>query len=266
MDQPFDQVERRRGRLLGLAGLVLMVMCATLLLVTWSSQGISFEFSFEQRWPTLAGLAGLVVLFVLYGQSQHRELAALERRLRDLAVREAAMQARFAELSFLFDTSTQLQLRLDLAGMLELAVQRLVPCLDAHQASIMLFDESTGMLEVVATAGADASRAAGARAKPGEGIAGQVFNTGETLLLTPEVLRERFPNRFEKGREVGSAVCAPMRFRGGTIGVVCVSRTDGESFQRSHADMLARFAEHCAATVVKTHHHQQLLAQVRKAG
>ena len=265
MAQPFDHLERQRSRLLGLAGLLLTLTCATLLLVTWSSQGVAFDFSLAQRWPTLVGLGGLVLIFVFYGQAKHRELAALERRLREMAVREAAMQARFSELSFLFDTSTQLQLRLDLGGMLELAVQRLVPCLDAHQASIMLFDESNGMLEVRAVAGVDSGLVAGSKVKPGDGIAGHVFTSGETLLLTPEVMRERFPEWIKQGRTIGSAVCAPMRFRGSTIGVVSVSRGSGEPFQRSHAEMLGTFAEHCAATVVKTHHHQQVLAQVRKA-
>ncbi len=264
MTQHFENVERQRGRLLALAGLLLTLTCATLLLVSWSDHGATLDLDFAQRWPTLVGLAGLVLVFVLYVQAKHRELAALERRLRDLAVSEAAMQARFSELAFLFDTSTQLQLRLDLTGMLELAAQRLVPCLDAQQASIMLYEEGTGALETRAAAGVDAERVAGARVRPDEGIAGHVFTTGETLLLTPEVMRERFPDHVKPGRTIGSAVCAPLRFRGAIIGVMSVARGGGDPFTQGHADMLTAFAEHCAATVVKTHHHQQVLEQVRR--
>ena len=200
-----------------------------------------------------------------YLQQKHRELARLEGRLRDLAVREAAMNARFTELSFLFDVSTQLQLRLDLSGVLELAAQRLVPCLDAHQASIMLFNPATGMLDVKAVAGVDAQMVAGGHVKPGEGVAGHVFATGEVLNVTPEVMNGRFPEHVKRGRTIAAGLCVPMRFRGNAIGVVSVSRTEGEPFGDLHARMLAAFAEHCAATVVKTQHHHQLLEKVKAA-
>jgi len=44
-----------------------------------------------------------------------------------------------------------------------------------------------------------------------------------------------------------------------------VTRTHGESFEPSRVKMLEAFAEHCAATVVKTHHHHQTLRHVRVA-
>jgi signal transduction protein with GAF and PtsI domain len=180
-------------------------------------------------------------------------------------VREAALQAHFSELSFLFDISTQLQLRLDLNSMLELAAQRLLPCLDAHQSSIMLLNEETGLLEVRAASGVDAERVVHAKVAPGEGVAGQVFTSGEVLNLTAASAREQFANQPDYGRQIAAGLCVPMRFRGNPIGVVCVTRTTGEPFSDLHARMLASFAEHCAATVVKTNHHHDLLTSVRKA-
>jgi len=263
MSQQFDNVDRQRGRLFGLGGILIAALCATLLLV--SSNGDTTGIALERRWPTLVGLAGLVTLFVLFAQYQHRKLAAMESRLRELAVREATLQARFSELSFLFDTSTQLQLRLDLHGMLDLAAQRLLPCLDAHQSSIMLFDESSGMLIVQATAGVDSGLVQNASAKPGDGVAGHVFATGETLNLSPELMRQRFADHVKQSRQISAGLCVPMRFRGAPIGVVNVSRTTGEPFSDLHVRMLEAFAEHCAATVVKTHHHHDLLRQVQRA-
>ena len=198
-------------------------------------------------------------------QHKHNQLAALETSLRDMAVREATAQARFTELSFLFDISTQLQLRLDLPSMLDLAVQRLLPCLDAHQASIMLHDEESGLLQVRATAGGDSSLVRSGSLKPGEGIAGHVFSTGETLVLTPEMIAKRFPNEVKPGHTILGGLCVPMRFRGVSMGVVSVSRTLGEPFGEMHARMLEAFAEHCAATVLKTHHHHELLKHMKPA-
>ena len=58
---------------------------------------------------------------------------------------------------------------------------------------------------------------------------------------------------------------AQVKLRGSPIGVVSVSRTTGDGFAETHARMLETFANHCAATVVKTHHHRELLNQVKKA-
>jgi len=265
MPHHFEALERQRNRLLWLGGVLLTAMCGALVLVTWSGQGGGLEFDLPQRWPTLVGLAGMVLLFVLYAQHTHRQLAAAETRLRDLAVRDAALQARFSELSFLFDVSTQLQLRLDLKDMLELAVQRLLPCLDAHQSSIMLYDERDNVLEVKAAAGVEVSRVIGAREVPGAGVAGHVFTRGKSLLLTPEVMRASFTAETKHGRNFTSGLCVPLRFRGTPIGVVCVNRISGEPFSQTHVEILEAFAEHCAATIVKTNHHHDLLKQVRPA-
>ena len=263
MSQSFEQVQKQRGRVLWLFGTLIAAMCAALVMTTWNGEQPGLQF--EQRWPAFCGRVGLVALFVLYVQNHHRKLSELESRLRDVAVREAALQAHFSELSFLFDISTQLQLRLDLNSMLELAAQRLLPCLDAHQSSIMLLNEETGLLEVRAASGVDAERVVHAKVAPGEGVAGQVFTSGEVLNLTAASAREQFANQPDYGRQIAAGLCVPMRFRGNPIGVVCVTRTTGEPFSDLHARMLASFAEHCAATVVKTNHHHDLLTSVRKA-
>lgn len=265
MSQPFEHVDRQRNRLLWLAGILMAAMCGALVLMSWSAQGAALEFDFGQRWPTLVGLAGMVVVFILYVQGKHRQLASMERRLRELAVREATLHARFSELSFLFDVTTQLQLRLDLQGMLDLAAQRLLPCLDAHQSSIMLHNEEEGVLEVKAASGIEAELVMGARMPSNEGIAGHVFTKGESLILTPEVIHTRFPHDIKRGRNIASGMCVPLRFRGSPIGVVNVSRNSGEAFSMIHVKMLETFAEHCAATVVKTHHHHELLKNVKRA-
>src|SRR5436190_1619900 len=117
-----------------------------------------------------------------------QRVPGMEAKMRDLAVRGARRQARFGELSFLFDVSTQLQLRLDLPSMLDLAVQRLMSCIDATPSSIMLFDESQGVLEVKAAAGVDQQLVKAGRVAPGEGVAGHAYAKGESLVLTPKLM------------------------------------------------------------------------------
>ena len=127
----------------------------------------------------------------------------------------------------------------------------------------MLHDPASRMLEVKATAGGDSALIHGAKVPDEKGIAGHVFQTGETLILTPEVIARRFPDEVKPSRTITSALCVPMRFRGSSIGVIAVTRSDGDPFGPMHAKMLSAFAEHCAATVVKTHHHHDMLQQMR---
>jgi transcriptional regulator with GAF, ATPase, and Fis domain len=265
LNQVFASVDRQRNLLMWLVGITLTATCAVLVLVSWTSQGASLELDFQRRWPTLVGLFGMVLIFVLYMQHKHQQLAAMEARMRELAVRGAALQARFGELSFLFDISTQLQLRLDLPSMLDLAAQRLLSCLDATQSSIMLYDEKAGALEVKAAAGVDQPLVKFARVAPGEGIAGYAYAKSESLLLTPKMMKERFAQHEKSERSIVSGLSVPMRFRGQPIGVMNVSRTTGESFDETHVKMLETFADHCAATVVKTHHHHEMLQHVKQA-
>lgn len=261
-----DAIERQRGALWVLGLVVMAALCAGLVIVSWSGGPDGLQIDMQQKWPSLTGLAGLVLLFVLYATKKQRELAAMQERFQSIAVREASLRARLGELSLLFDTSTQIQLRLDMQSMLELATQRLLSCFEAHQSSIMMHNPDSGLLEVRAASGVDANLVAGSTAKPGEGIAGTVFMKGEALLLDDDAMKARFPNDIKPGRNICSSLIVPMMFRGTCVGVVSVSRThQSEPFEEMHRLMLQTFAEHCATTFVKAHHHQTLLEGVRRA-
>jgi transcriptional regulator with GAF, ATPase, and Fis domain len=262
-----EGIERQRTSLWSLGIVLVGALCAALVVLSWTTLDQDAQRQFLQdRWQALVGLSGLVILFGLYATKKHQDLTKLQRQMQHYAVREASLRARLGELSFLFDTSTQLQLRLDMKGMLDLAAQRLLSCFEAHQSSIMLHNPKTGLLEVKAVSGKDSNLVAGSTAKPGEGIAGTVFTSGESQLLNSDVMESRFPNEIKPGRNITSSLSVPMRFRGTTIGVVNICRTDSEEdFSTMHVNMLQSFAEHCAATVTKTRHHQDLLNDVRNA-
>lgn len=262
-----DSIERQRGALWALGIVLLTALCGALVLVSWTSTEAGLEIgSLAERWPALVGLAGLVLVFALYATMKQRELARMQERFQEVALREARLQARMGELAQLFDAGTQLQLRLDMDSMLELAVQRLVSCFEAHQASVMLHEPETDTLRVRATAGVDANMVAGSVEKAGTGIAGTVFSTAESLLLDDTEMQRRFPGEIKPGRRIVSSLIVPMRFRGQCIGVLSVSRSHpAEPFTESHGQMLESFAEHCAATFVKIHHHQSLLGARRAA-
>lgn len=263
---PHHSIERQRGALWTLGLVLVGALCAALVVVGGTTEDGLQAAPLGPRWQALAGLTGLVLLFGLYATKKHRELARMQERFQQMAVREASVRARLGELAFLFDTSTQLQLRLDMQSMLDLATQRLLACFEAHQSSIMLPNPESGLLEVRAVSGVDANLVAGSVSKPGQGIAGTAFANGESLLLNDASMAARFPNDVKPGRNITSSLVVPLRFRGDVVGVVSVCRTDQtEEFTEAHLRMLESFAEHCAATFVKTSHHQAVLEGVRRA-
>jgi transcriptional regulator with GAF, ATPase, and Fis domain len=264
MPQSFEQIRRQRALVLGLTIALVAGLCVMLVLTLSPNERPPLPF--EQWRPAVFGLCGIAALFAAFAFVQHRRLTAQESRLRDLAVRDAAVQARFSELSFLFDASTQALLQLDTQAILDLAAQRLLPCLDAHHSSIMMFNEASGLLEVRASSGIDAERVAKATMRPGEGVAGLAFSGGEVLNLTAASMKQRFPDQPDYGRQIAAGLCVPMRHKGTPMGVVSVSRTSGEPFSELHARTLAAFAEHCAAAVTTTTLQSDLLGNLRKAG
>jgi transcriptional regulator with GAF, ATPase, and Fis domain len=250
-------VTRQRRWIWALGAILLLSLTATVVLLSWimgKGEG-GWLVTPESRWPMLLGLVGLVLIFVIYIFVKQRQLDAIEARVRQLMVREAALRAHISELSAIFDAATQLAEKLDLRGTLELAARRILPCLEADLSSIMLLNPQTGCLEVKAVAGAEARQVEGRATKPGEGIAGLVYSTGESLVLNPDQLRSGFAQEFHLGRKPVSGLCVPLRFQGNTLGVFNVCRLEGsEAFTAVHARMLETFAEHCAAAVVKTFH------------
>ena len=55
-----------------------------------------------------------------------------------------------------------------------------------------------------------------------------------------------------------AALCAPIRFKNASLGVLCVARIDGaEPFAAVHTRALQAPAEHCGAAIVKDFHYQR---------
>lgn len=203
------------------------------------------------------GLLGLVTLFVIYVFSEERRLALKEAELQQLMVREVSLRARLSELSELLEATTELARTFDLQTVLTLAARRVLPGLEADQSAILLFNNRSGRMEGVTAAGRDVEHVREARVQPGEGAAGYVFSSGETLTLESEEVRQGLARQLGLPQVPSSALCVPLRFQGTVLGVFCVTRHGGVPFTPAHGRMLLPLAEHCAAAIVKALHDRQ---------
>ena len=138
---------------------------------------------------------------------------------------DAAHAGEVRKLSTLLEASQALSGTLDLSE----ALQRVLEILGRHhgavRSSVVLLNEESGEIELEASAGAvDPTRRV--RYRIGEGITGQVLQTGKPIVV-PRVSREpQFLNRLSERPELReqelSFISAPIALEGRTIGAVSI--------------------------------------------
>lgn len=138
----------------------------------------------------------------------------------------------------------------DLDHSLRTILDAAIDLVGADEGSIQLLDRGT--LSVVASRGLSAD-ARGHVVAVGEGISGTVAASGRALLLRSPIDVERFHGFLPKERPIVAAICAPLRARAGTLGVLNVDRTrGGRSFTERDLRLVTLFAEAAALTIEKS--------------
>ena len=90
--------------------------------------------------------------------------------------------------------------------------------LAATSASIMLFDEKSEQLEIVAALGEKSGMPA--RLSPGEGIAGHIFSSGKAEVINDITADERY---LGGGNQAKSLICVPLKNSDEVFGVMNIS-------------------------------------------
>lgn len=106
----------------------------------------------------------------------------------------------------------------------------------------------------------------GRRLAPGEGIAGWVMRSGETLLIADVRQDERFSSRMdqEMGFTTRSIVAVPLRVESRPIGVIeIVNALEDRGFGPDDVKVLESFADFAAIAICNARIHQDLLELTR---
>ncbi len=90
--------------------------------------------------------------------------------------------------------------------------------------SVMLYDEIEGCLRIAAAKGLKEEIVHKVKIKPGERIAGRVFQTGEPIIMGGGAEDNPRLASFLKSRNIIAAISFPLKARGTTLGVLNVSR------------------------------------------
>jgi PAS domain S-box-containing protein len=171
--------------------------------------------------------------------------------VRDITTRkkvEEETERRADEFAALYETARDLSLQQDLPGLLQTIVRRAAALLIASSGEIYLWDATAGDLQVAAAI--DSSSLPGIRVKMGEGMAGRVAQTRESLIVDDyRSWIHRLP-QYDRV-PVGAVVGVPMLYGGELVGVLSVHEINDMTRRFTGADtrLLSLFAAQAAGAV-----------------
>ncbi len=120
----------------------------------------------------------------------------------------------------------------------------------------MLFNEDTGFLEIISACGVGATQTLMMR--PGEGIAGNVFQSGKAEIVNQV---QRDPRYIEGGNEIYSLICAPLIAQDGAIGIINLSSSQKSCYKAEDLKLLETLASQTAAALDNALMHENKLKE-----
>lgn len=155
--------------------------------------------------------------------------------------------------------------QVDLQSLLDRIVELIVSSVDVQVASLMLPGKD-GNLRIRAARGLPDGVRESAVIKPGEGISGHVYTTGEPVLLNDINDDDRFSPSGDKGQySTSSALSLPLKGRDRTIGVLNVNnKVDGSPFSAHDQNLFASIAHQATLAIENFSLFDQLRKKARE--
>lgn len=184
----------------------------------------------------------------VYGEEKSKVLASL---LSCLATQELEKKVlgretleKYKEITLLYDITEKLTASLDPVEVAQLVINEARRLIEADNASVMLVNEETGMLEVIAASGKELHPGEGL--KIGKGIAGSVVLTGRAEIVNDI----QSDSRYVQGAiRVSSLMCVPLKIKDRVIGVIYVSSEEPVHYTAEDLKLLSAIAFQAAADI-----------------
>jgi transcriptional regulator with GAF, ATPase, and Fis domain len=169
--------------------------------------------------------------------------AEVQAENKDFATRYVEVEEENNNLANLYVASYQLHSTLDFKEVLRIVVEILINLVGSEQFAILLLDEVTNELSVVASEGVDEKRLK--RIRAGQGIIGEVAQTGESYF---ESEIETAPN----GDLTRPLVCIPLRIKDriiGVLGIFSLMEQKKKKLTRVDYELFSMLAGHAATAI-----------------
>jgi serine phosphatase RsbU (regulator of sigma subunit)/putative methionine-R-sulfoxide reductase with GAF domain len=168
----------------------------------------------------------------------------------------ASVSRKADELSKLYDTSLDIVSQLDLTRVLQATLERATDLMDCS-ANLRLYDPQKGLL-IPLLPFKQSNDIAYASLRPGEGLSGRVFVTGEALVVNDYDHWEGRSSQYPPG-VIARAMAAPLREGGKAIGVLALDRTaDRPPFTDDDLQLLSLFANQASVAITNARQVEQL--------
>ncbi len=193
-------------------------------------------------WVVVVLVAGLTLAFLVYVIEKEVSLRRLSTMLIEERVLSAALSNRIAEISRLSEMGKAINTTLELKDVLQMILTSALDLLGGDEGSIMLLDDETNELEVVAYQGTSLEDA---RVELGTAIAGKVAASRTPTLIEGVDVPDGHPERG-----IHCSMCVPLIRRDELVGVLNVNETAGRRvFTEQDLNALGFFAEHAAVAI-----------------
>jgi PAS domain S-box-containing protein len=164
---------------------------------------------------------------------------------------------RFEEIMALYQTSLDISAQLEMSELLKSIVKRAVTLLRAKTGGIYLYDLEREELRAAIGYGL-AEEYVGTTLKPGEGMAGKVFQTGEPLIVDDYRTWEGRAQMFEADQPFTAVLEVPMKWQERVIGVLAIDAdVQKRTFNQDDVWLATLFANQAAIAIENARLYQQ---------
>ncbi|MBF0573325.1 MAG: sensor domain-containing diguanylate cyclase [Desulfamplus sp.] len=127
--------------------------------------------------------------------------------------------------------------------------------------SLLLKDPKSGDMVFTVVVGANKEKLQGVRIPKGEGIAGHILNTGESLIVENVEEDKRFSIRIDEstGFKTQSIIGVPLKTDDKIFGVIeLINKLSGDNFTQFELNLLTTIAEYAAIAIERSYYNQAL--------
>ncbi len=270
---PYKRVQLQEERLWLLALLIIFLLAVSLFLITATEDaGNSVP---EIALPLLYVLGSdittcfllvMVLLISAYIRERlHDQWQQNAKLIGELTQKERSLKKKDAQLTTWAELSHALITNFDLPRLLDLIVTTAIEVTDADRGSVMLVDESQGVLTINAAKGIDEDVVQSTRVRLGEGIAGRVALTGKPLLLRRREEEPSLRALRQRDEQISSAIAVPLRIEDRIVGTLNVNESHRmKEFGQEDVRALKLFADQAALALEKAQLYRDSQRQLEK--
>jgi PAS domain S-box-containing protein len=188
----------------------------------------------------------------------------LQQEILDRKQAQETLQRRSRELEFLNRIGQALNSSLNLDQVLNTILEETRDLLAATACSVWLIEPGTDELVCQQAVGLGSDIVRGWRLAPGEGLAGQVARTGESLIVPDTRAEDRHFKGVDQqvGTELRSILVLPLRSKDAIMGVIQVLHTETDRFVKENLTLLELLATSAAISIQNAQLYQDLREQM----